>query len=236
MRKTRWIALTVSSALAGAGLWACQSTINPPFEGNGTIDGGRTIEGGDAGSDAEGGTPTVSCTAGDGGCNDLSFCTPAALLIDTPSAPPAPLGGALKPGLYAITNYTLYTGANGATGKPGNPWQETFRIGGAQSDAGTDGGDGGETDAGATDAGGTDGGGATDAGPPSYEWQDITNSNGGVEDVNGTITTQGTTLNAAVTCGTAQGFQATYTATATSITMYFAGTSGTATYVFSLMP
>ncbi len=173
-----------------------------------------------------------ACFGEDGGCNSMALCGPENFVTEVASAAPTATGGTIVPGVYSMTSYTIYTGASGTSGKLTNWFQETFQlIAPTSSDAGTDAG----TDAATDGESPEDGGSATGTTSQSFTWLDVTETDQGGPAAHGSglAVQQLTTLSLNHECPTASSFPTTYTATPTSITIYFDDTGiGTAENVF----
>jgi hypothetical protein len=204
--------VSIVGVVIGVAFAACMSaTDRPPIDDVGSTPTGSTGSTGSTTTDAG----SLSCFgAEDAGCNDLALCGPKCLVTNVAQAAPAPLGGAITPGVYTMTNYYLYNGPGGATGQPGNWFKETFQVL-APPDAGVEAGV--SVDA-AVEAGNED------AGPVliSYPWFDVTASDqAGADYLAGFMETQGTSLTLVFTCPGASPFPATYSATSTTVTLYY---------------
>jgi hypothetical protein len=207
--------ISIVGVVVGVAFAACMSAIDkPPIDDVGSTPTGSTGSTGSPTTDAG----ALSCFgADDAGCNDLALCGLKCLVTNVAQAAPAHLGGAITPGVYTMTSYHEYTGPGGATGQPGNWFMETFQIL-APPDAGVEAGV--SIDA-AAEAG------SEDAGPAliSYPWFDVTASDQAAADyLTGFMETQGTSLTLVFTCPSSSPFPATYSATSTTVTLYYSST------------
>jgi hypothetical protein len=227
----RWLALTIGTSMVCAGFVACGgSTVEPPINDIGSARGpigGSSA--GDSGADAV--SAAAACTGANAGCNDLALCGPKNFVTNAALATPAPTGGAIAPGVYSMTSFTVYTGTNGTTGKTGNWFMETFQVLPVPS------GDGG-VDAGATLDAAIDAG-VEDAGPvaTTYPWLDVTASDQqGQTNLSGSLVTAGTSLEYEFDCPNTTSSPASYSATATTLTIFLPGEpGGTGGLVYTLM-
>ena len=235
----RWLALTIGTSMVCAGFVACESTVEPPVNDVGSTRGDIGGLAGDSGA--------PSCFGAEAGCNDLALCGPKNLLTNVALAAPAPTGGAIAPGVYSMTSFTVYTGTNGATGTPGNWFMETFQIPLPSGDAGVDAGATRDAAIDAPDDAAIDApddaaidAGLADAGPvtTTYPWLNVSQSNSSAapSNLSGTLVTTGTSLDYEYACAN-QGqkpVSGTYSATATTFTFFFTD-NGTEAIVYTLM-
>lgn len=232
-RRLRLIALAGALALAGAAFVACTSTVLPPIDNSGS--GGPENEGGVVALDARAGSDatTVSCHGADGGCNDLLLCGTKVSVVELSQTAPTGTGGTIVPGVYAMTAYRIFTGTGGANTTPGNWFKETFEVfpgatTGSDLDASSDGA------AGDAEAGAGSGMGSMS----TYPWSDLVQSDQGSPSRNsGQVVTSGTSLVFQFDCASTSTFPTDYTATANTITTYYADPGiGQAEVTYSLQP
>jgi hypothetical protein len=81
-----------------------------------------TVAPADAPADTIGDAPAV--------CNTLVDVAPVVTVTQVASDPPAPLGGTIADGTYAMTDVTIYTGPQGPTGPTGSA-QTTIQVSGS---------------------------------------------------------------------------------------------------------
>jgi hypothetical protein len=150
--------------------------------------------------DEDAGPIGTTCFGPDAGCSGILLCGPQVFVNQSMSAMPTGTGGAITPGVYSLTSLTVYNGKTGAL----QEWdRETFQVFPA-ADAGAGLG-------------------------IAYPWLDVSQSTESpYTSVGGTLTPQGTSIDFGFSCGLSADTEATYTATATSITAYFAGVEGVA--------
>jgi hypothetical protein len=230
----QWVAVAAGLALVGAVFAACNSEPSqPPIDAEQAAlpDSGLGVEAG-----SEGGVVSVaSCVGADGGCSSMALCGQRAIVTYVASSAPTAAGGTITPGVYVLTNYTVYTGTSGQSGAQDGWWQETFELVAAPvADAGTDASDDGASDGAVSDDAASASAAPDAAGvATSLTWLDVvlsdSSSGGAATYQSGSVTTLGTTLNEEPACPSASVFQTTYTATTSSITLYFAEPAGLGT-------
>ncbi len=218
----RWLVFAAGAMVPCAVFAACTSNIHPPIADVGGTNGSAGSPGVDAGVDADASEDggASACFGFDGGCNNLGLCTPKIFITNVAQTAPVAAGGAIVPGVYAMTSYLVYTGAGGATGQPGGWFKETFQDGATS-----------------TDDGGAEDGGSASGSKIIYPWLDVTLSNTGTlgSNYNGTIDTQGVSLQYVFDCPGGSPFSATFTTTPTTITIFFPDPGGTAALGYTLL-
>jgi hypothetical protein len=223
MARQRWLPFALTTLLTGSALalYACATAgTQPPIDTSSTAIPHEDTTGGDgglldAGEDAP--LTLASCFGDDAGCDNLALCGAQNFVKEVAQAAPTAAGGTVVPGVYSMTSYTIYTGTSGGSETLTNWFKETFQLSAPSS------GDGGSDDGGLV----------------ALTWLDVseTDQSGGTPSHgSGQAIVQGTSMNLEHSCPSASSFPTTYTATANTITIYFADPgTGTAENVFTLM-
>jgi hypothetical protein len=184
----------------GYGLFACFSNDLPAIDTSGETPNYGLNSGGSSSEDSGSGMASCMGEEVDGGCNSLAPCGGKNYAQQLAQAIPTETGGAITPGLYVLTSYTLYTGSGGGTAKEDSWQMEAFTVGTASTDGGS------PDDAGVQD---------------SYVWDDALETNSSSASTrSGYILTQGNILTFEGLCAPASfTMGSTYTATPTQITV-----------------
>ena len=105
------VVLCAGTGVVVSGLWGCSDPAPTPF---------RPLDGGPSDGGASDGPP--------GACNTLANDAPHVVPQSQPTAPPAPLGGTISDGRYALTKYNLFVGSDGQAILLGDFWAATVFV------------------------------------------------------------------------------------------------------------